>query len=85
MLLISKFFPFSYAEAPNLKLSSTESLEKILLPSGTCEIPRFTISCGDKFSMCWSSNKISPVEALLTPLIVINKVDLPAPLEPIKC
>ena len=34
--------------------------------------------------MFLSSKIISPVDALFTPLIVINKVDLPAPFEPIK-
>ncbi|MBA7585837.1 hypothetical protein ES708_27826 [subsurface metagenome] len=71
-------------KAPNFKFSSTVNLEKILLPSGTCEIPDSTIFDGPIPSISLPKNFIEPDLILIIPEIAINIVLLPAPFAPIK-
>ncbi len=51
-------------------------------PSGTMEMPRSTIECGDRPSIRSPSNQISPWCAGLRPVMARSDVVLPAPLLP---
>jgi hypothetical protein len=53
-------------------------------PSGDCEIPSPTMSCGSAFVMSCPANEIRPSRGWLRPLIERRVVDLPAPFEPIR-
>ena len=52
-------------------------------PSGDCEMPMPTISCGGRRVMSLPRNVIVPSRGWLSPLIERSVVDLPAPLAPI--
>ena len=69
--------------APISRFSITDIRGKSLRPSGDCEMPRLTISCGgiDVTSVPWKT--ILPVRGWLSPLIERSVVDLPAPFAPI--
>ena len=53
-------------------------------PSGDCEMPIFTMSCGPVLVMSLPWNVIEPWRGWTSPLIVRRVVDLPAPFEPIR-
>ena len=57
---------------------------KMRRPSGTCEMPRATISCGEAFVMSWPSKIIDPAPAFSRPEMVRSVVDFPAPLAPMR-
>ena len=52
-------------------------------PSGDCEMPRCTISCGGTSPISVPSNLIEPSRGGVSPEIERSVVDLPAPFEPI--
>ena len=52
-------------------------------PSGDCEMPSWTISCGGVSPISSPSNLIEPSRGGVRPEIERSVVDLPAPLEPI--
>ena len=58
--------------------------EKHLRPSGDCEMPRLTMSCGGVSPISLPSNLIEPSRGGVRPEIERRVVDLPAPLEPIR-
>ena len=56
---------------------------KSLRPSGDCEMPSFTTSCGGSVVMSWPRKTMRPRRGGLRPLIERSVVDLPAPFAPI--
>src|ERR1700754_2597478 len=56
---------------------------KHLRPSGDCEMPLPTISCGGNSEISSPLSLIEPVRGGVRPEIERSVVDLPAPLEPI--
>ena len=52
-------------------------------PSGDCEMPSRTMSCGAVSPISWPSKRIEPSRGGVSPEIERSVVDLPAPLEPI--
>ena len=79
----------SFVKPPSLRFSDTVNSEKILLPSKTWAIPKFTILDGSAFVMSSSSTVISPL--VMSPFWVSSKpviarkaVVLPEPLLPSK-
>ena len=56
---------------------------KILRPSGACEMPSRTMSCGGVSPISCPSNLIEPSRGGVRPEIERSVVDLPAPFEPI--
>ena len=56
---------------------------KHLRPSGDCEMPMLTISCGGVSPISLPSNRIEPSRGGVSPEIERRVVDLPAPLAPI--
>ncbi len=57
---------------------------KMRRPSGTCATPRRTIWKVGSAVMSSPSSRIVPLRARGLPQIVISRVDLPAPLAPIR-
>jgi hypothetical protein len=55
---------------------------KMRRPSGDCEIPILTTSCGGVSVMSSPANTIVPSRGWFSPLIERSVVDLPAPFEP---
>ena len=55
---------------------------KMRRPSGTWEMPRFTISCAGTPAMSWPWKSMAPVFGFRRPEIVRSVVDLPAPFAP---
>ena len=54
------------------------------LPSGLCEMPRFTTVCGAAPVMSSPWKRIAPCRGLLMPLIARSVVDFPAPFAPMR-
>ena len=52
-------------------------------PSGDCEIPSRTMSCGAVSAISLPSKRIEPCRGGVRPEIERSVVDLPAPFEPI--
>ena len=65
------------------RFSDTVMRWKHLRPSGDCEMPRRTMSCGATRAMSRPRNLIVPVRAGVRPEIERSVVDFPAPFAPI--
>lgn len=63
---------------------ATDRLEKIRRPSGTREMPRATISAGDRPMRDSPSNRMSPFTGRRSPMMLLSAVVLPAPLAPMR-
>src|SRR3989304_2257589 len=66
-----------------IRFSKTLRSGKILLPSGTWEMPRSTIWKGSNAEIFFPSNSILPLAGCTKPDMVSSKVDFPDPLAPI--
>ena len=84
--IFSKFsFQFSRPAsvlAPNSKFSMTVKEGKTWRPSGTWAMPKWGRCAAGISPMSTPSNRIDPALGLSTPEMVLNNVDLPAPLGP---
>ena len=70
--------------APSSRFSMTVMSAKTRRPSGTCEMPRRTISCALCPAMELPSNVMSPPRGTISPEMVRSVVDLPAPFAPMR-
>ena len=72
----------AFGYAPISRFSRTVSVLNTCRPSGTCAMPRCARSDGRRDSRSSPANVIVPDTGATTPLIVLNRVDLPAPFGP---
>ena len=65
------------------RFSSTVRMPKIFRPSGTCVMPRCTMTSAGSRSSDSPRRRTEPARGRRSPEIVFSSVDLPAPFRPI--